>query len=277
MTETKNKLAIITGPTSGIGQTFAYRLAQQGYNLLLIARREEKLKEIANSLTSQYSIEVQYISADLSNEEDIKRVEQHLHSLTSADILINNAGFGIAGFFMEATTEEQVRMLNVHLTSTIRFSKAVLPVMVRQQKGYIINLASFAAFMDLPGSVMYSTTKAAVIKFSRTLQNEVAEYGIKIQALSPGFTPTAFHSSIKRKAEFVNRIPDFLWTPVEQVVEASLANLNNSRVICIPGQVNNLIYWLNKSPLLSKMIQKVANKRQRKQNLSDALSTTEGR
>ncbi|MBS2211451.1 SDR family NAD(P)-dependent oxidoreductase [Carboxylicivirga mesophila] len=263
MTAPNKKIAIITGPTSGIGQAFAIKLAEQGYELLLIARRKEKLVELSSFLSANYNTTINYIVADLSKESDIQQVEQHIHSLQNIHLLINNAGFGIAGYFMEVSMEEQLRMINVHLTSTVRFSKAVLPEMIKQQSGYIINLASFAAFMELPGSVMYATTKAAIIKFSQTLQSEVGRYGIKIQALSPGFTPTSFHSAIDRKAEFVNRVPDFLWTPVEQVVEASLANLNSNKVICIPGTINTLLFWLNKSPLLSRWIQHVATKRQK--------------
>lgn len=260
-----NNLAVITGPTSGIGKTFAIKLAQKGYELLLIARRETKLKELSDYLSKESNVKVQYIVADLSKEEDISKVEKHICQLNNIKLLINNAGFGLAGFFMEISLEEQLRMLNVHLTSTIRFSKAVLPTMIKQQSGYVINLASLAAFMELPGSVMYTTTKAAIIKFSQTLQSEVSRYGIKIQALSPGFTPTAFHTSIRRKAEFVNHVPDFLWTPVEKVVDASLMNLDNRKVICIPGTMNNLIFWLNKSQLISRWMQYIASKRQKKQ------------
>ena len=246
------KFAVLTGPTSGIGLAFANKLAQEGYSLLLIGRNNEKLQKTAASLYEQYHAMVDYMVADLSKERDILNVEQQLKELQRIDLLVNNAGFGIAGFFMEISLEEQLKMLNVHLVSTIRFSKAVLKTMIRQHKGYIINLASFAAFMELPGSVMYATTKAAIIKFSQTLQSEVAPYGIKVQALSPGFTPTAFHSSIKREAEFVERVPRFLWTPIEKVVDTSLANLNSDKVICIPGSVNTLLFWMNKTPFLSR-------------------------
>lgn len=263
MTTTSDKIAIITGPTSGIGKAFAIKLAEQGYHLLLIARRREKLIELSESLSANYNTKVEYITADLSNEEDIIKVEQHLLSLSNISMLVNNAGFGLAGYFMEVSMEEQLRMINVHLTSTVRFSKAVLPEMIRQQAGSIINLASFAAFMEIPGSVMYATTKAAIIKFSQTLQSEVSHLGIKIQALSPGFTPTAFHSNIGREAEFVSRVPSYLWTPVEKVVEASLSNLSSSKVICIPGTFNTLLFWLNKSQLMSRWIQYVATKRQK--------------
>jgi len=259
------KLALITGPTSGIGQVFAYKLASQGYNLVLVARREKRLEHLAEQLAAKYEIKVEYLVADLSCEKDIDKVERYISSLSRIDLLVNNAGFGVAGFFMEIPIEEQLRMVNVHLTSTVRFCKAVIPVMAQRQKGYIINLASFAAFMELPGSVMYATTKAAVIKFSQTLQSEVSGNGIKIQALSPGFTPTAFHSSIQRDVEFVDRVPRFLWTSIDEVVETSLSNIERSRVICVPGAVNSLLFWLNQSPLMSRLMQGVVKKYQKEQ------------
>ncbi|MCG8579253.1 MAG: SDR family NAD(P)-dependent oxidoreductase [Bacteroidales bacterium] len=265
MTDNPNKLAVITGPTSGIGLAFAHKLAQKGYHLLLIGRSKDKLEHTSQLLIDEYNITVNYLVADLSNENDILTIEESLKRLENIELLINNAGFGIAGFFMEISLEEQLKMLNVHIASTIRFSKAVLPAMIRQRNGYIINLASFAAFMELPGSVMYSTTKAAIIKFSQTLQAEISKYGIKVQALSPGFTPTAFHASIKREAEFVDRVPWFLWTPIQKVVDTSLARLNNKDVICIPGSFNNLLFWINKVPVLSKLIQYIAAKRQKEQ------------
>jgi len=271
MHTTTKQLAVITGPTSGIGMAFAHKFASQGYNLLLVARRKQKLLELSNHLSKRYNIKADWISTDLSKEEDIKLIENKLSSLPRVDILVNNAGFGVAGYFMEVALEEQLKMVNVHITSTIRFCKAVIPAMAEAQKGTIINLASFAAFMELPGSVMYSTTKAAVIKFSQALQTEVKSYGIKIQALCPGFTPTSFHSSINRDAEFVKHIPGFLWTSIDSVVETSLSKLNKKRVVCIPGKVNTFVYWMNKVRILSRWIKYIAQKKQKEQPSRESI------
>jgi len=265
------KLALVTGSTSGIGQMFAYRLAAAGYNLVLVARREELLKQMGDKLMAQYDIEVKYLVADLSCDNQIKKVENYISSLSRIDLLVNNAGFGVAGYFMEVPIDEQMRMVNVHISSTIRFSKAVIPSMTRQGKGYIINLASLAAFFELPGSVMYSTTKAAIVKFSQTLQKEVSSNGIKIQALSPGFTPTAFHSSIKRKAEFVDRIPAALWSSTEKVVDVSLAQLDRKRVICVPGLLNTMIYQVSRLSLVSGLIDAVVGKGHKRQTAKPLL------
>jgi len=271
MVNSLTKLAVITGPTSGIGQTFAMQLADSGYNLVLIARREQLLEKLAERLTSTYQIKVKYLVADLSCEADITRVERYISSLYCIDILVNNAGFGVAGFFIDVAIEEQLRMINVHLTSTIRFCNAAIPAMSRRGKGYIINLASFAAFMELPGSVMYATTKAAVIKFSQVLQSELKDKGIMIQALSPGFTPTSFHSSIRRNTNFVDNIPSFLWTSMEQVVKTSLASVDRQKVICVPGRINAILFWLNRHPVLSGIMQSIVKKHQKQQATNKPL------
>nr|WP_319399325.1 SDR family NAD(P)-dependent oxidoreductase [uncultured Carboxylicivirga sp.] len=251
-------VAVITGPTSGIGKAFAQKLALQGYNLLLIARHEEKLNDLKIRLEQEYSVEIEGVVADLSLENDIDKVEKVIASSKRIDILINNAGFGVGGYFVEVPMQRQMDMVNVHLNSTIRFSRAAIPVMAKQQvKGNIINVASFSVFIDVPGSVMYSTTKSAVVHFSKTLQYEVSDYDIKIQALCPVFTPTSFHESIHKELAFLKNIPDFFWTPVSDVVNSSLRSLKSRKVICIPGQFNRLIYWFNKRPVFSSLIHKI--------------------
>ncbi|MBS2098965.1 SDR family NAD(P)-dependent oxidoreductase [Carboxylicivirga linearis] len=253
-----NSLAVITGPTSGIGKAFAQELANQGYNLVLVARNKPKLQELIRELTDKFNVKIKGVDADLSVAEDIAKVEKVISSLSRIDLLINNAGFGVGGYFIEVPLSKQLDMLTVHLNSTIRFCRAAIPVMANQKvKGNIINVASFAVFIDVPGNVMYSTTKSAVVHFSKTLQCEVKDYNIKIQALCPVFTPTSFHESINRDLSFMKNIPDFFWTPVDDVINSSLNGLHSGSVICIPGRFNKLIYWFNKFPLFSILIQKL--------------------
>jgi len=253
-----NPTAVITGPTSGIGKAFALELANQGYNLVLIARNKTKLQELIWELTVKFNIEIVGVDSDLSIAEDIAKVEKVISSLLRIDLLINNAGFGVGGYFVEIPLSKQMDMINVHLNSTIRFCRAAIPVMANQSvKGNIINVASFAIFIDVPGNVMYSTTKSAVVHFSKTLQYEVKGFNIKIQALCPVFTPTSFHESIDRDLSFMKNIPDFFWTPVDDVIKSSLKGLNSGNVICIPGRFNKLIYWFNKQPFFSMLIHRI--------------------
>ncbi len=271
-------IAVITGPTSGIGEAFTYKLADDGYDLVLVARQKAKLKKLAVSVENKYGVTVRQILADLSLNNDIATVEKELALLQRIDLLINNAGFGVGGYFIEVPLAKQMDMLNVHLNSTIRFSRAVIPVMANQKvKGNIINVASFSVFIDVPGSVMYSTTKSAVVHFSKTLQYEVKDYNIKIQALCPVFTPTSFHKSINRDLEFMKNIPDFFWTPKEDVVLSSLKALNSSTVICIPGNFNRIIYWFNKQPLFSQIIHKITLKLNGRTKMPDLTNKVKNR
>ncbi len=252
------KIALITGPTSGIGKCFAYELARNGYGLILVARNKPKLDKEARKIRAEFGVEVVSECADLSDEKGIVKIQDYISSLKRLDLLINNAGFGVGGYFMEVPFDEQMRMLNVHLSSTIRFCRAAIPVMTNNDGGRIINVASFAAFFNLPGSVLYTTTKAAVVSFSKALQLEVEGYGIKVQVLTPGFTQTSFHKSINRDVKFLDKIPSFLWTSPESVVSTSLKCLDSKKVICIPGSANKTFFWLNQHPLISGWIQKIA-------------------
>lgn len=258
MNRTKKGIALITGPTSGIGKAFAFRLAEQGYDLVLVSRRKNQLEQLASSLFGKYHTHSECLVADLSLEEDIRRIEQYIKGLKQLSLLVNNAGFGVGGYFLQVPLAEQMQMVNVHLNSTIRFCRAAIPILTKGNNGSIINVASFSAFMHLPGSVMYTTTKAAVVSFSETLQLELKPYGIKVQALCPAFTPTSFHSSINREVKFIEQIPDFLWTPAAKVVDYSLKSLKRRRVICVPGFLYQTLYTLNRYPLLSALIHRIA-------------------
>ncbi|MCU4175027.1 SDR family NAD(P)-dependent oxidoreductase [Carboxylicivirga sp. N1Y90] len=265
MNRTKKGIALITGPTSGIGKAFAFCLAEQGYDLVLVSRRKNQLKQLANSLLAKYHTHSECVVADLSLENDIARIENYIKSLNQLSLLINNAGFGVGGYFLQVPLAEQMQMVNVHLSSTIRFCRAAIPILAKEKNGSIINVASFSAFMQLPGSVMYTTTKAAVVSFSQTLQLELKPSGIKVQALCPAFTPTSFHASINREVKFVEQIPDYLWIPAEKVVNYSLKSLKRKRVVCVPGFLYQTIYTLNKHPLISALIHRIARPKQ--QNL----------
>ncbi|WP_430810429.1 MULTISPECIES: SDR family NAD(P)-dependent oxidoreductase [unclassified Carboxylicivirga] len=261
MTSLTEKTAIITGPTSGIGRSFALHLAKKGYRLLLIARREDKLSELCRYVEQHYNTKASYLRADLAEEASIAMVEKELSQLPSVDLLINNAGFGVAGHFGEIPLQEQMNMVNVHISSTLRFTYAVLPAMKKQRRGAIINVASLSAFMVLPGNVMYATTKAAMIRFSQTLQTELQYYNIRVQALSPGFTRTDFHASIPRRSEYMQDIPKWLWISPEEVVKASLINLKGRRVICIPGIINKTLYHINKNKVIALLMRKMVGHR----------------
>jgi len=254
------RTALITGPTSGIGHAYAKQLAKEGWSLILVGRNPRRLNQIKQELNGAFGTNVQCLVADLSVTEDIFKVEAFIKENQQLDLLINNAGFGLAADFIDLPVEDQLRMVDVHLVSAIRFNQAVIPAMIKKGHGQIINVSSLGAFFNLPGSVMYNTTKAALVTFSQTLQREVRHTGVKIQVLCPGFTPTSFHRSINGEAEFLKAVPRFLWTPVHQVVQESLRASKRHKVVCIPGRINRLIYFLHKLPLIGTIMQQLIQK-----------------
>jgi uncharacterized protein len=232
--------ALITGASSGIGAAFAHRLAQEGYSLLLVARRREKLDALAHELSQRYGTRADVLAADLSQAEEVARVEQRIARL-DLSILVNNAGFGSNKPLAESDLTDQVAMLNLHVLATMRLCRAALPGMIARGRGAIINVSSISAFFPLPGDVNYPASKAYINTFSQALQAEVAGQGIRVQALCPGFTHTEFHSTSIMSDFQKSRIPGSLWMTAEAVVAESLHCLAHDQVICVPGRRYQLL------------------------------------
>jgi short-subunit dehydrogenase len=241
--------AVITGASAGIGESFARRLAREGYNLVLVARRREKLDALAEDLKKRHAINAQSVLADLSKSEDIDRVADLLADLGEAgklDLLINNAGFGTTGNFANQPIKDNADMLNVHVTATMRLTRAALPGMLKQRRGGIINVASIAGWFPLPGNVNYSATKRYIITFSEALQTELMDSGVFVQALCPGFTYSEFHDTTPFRTTGFRRdsFPPFMWQTADQVVMASLNSLAGGDATVVPGIHNRLLVGL---------------------------------
>ena len=250
--------ALITGASSGIGAEFARQLASVGFNLVLTARREEKLAALAAELQPAHNITAEVIAADLAQSEDVERLEARLAELNLA-VLVNNAGFGTTSGFMKSNLEQQMAMLNVHMMAVMRLCRAALPGMVARGGGVIINVSSISAFFPSPGDVNYPASKAYLNVFSQALQAELLESGIIVQALCPGFTVTEFHDTDMMTEFDREKVPSALWMSAEDVVSTSLHSLNPNRVICIPGRRYQLMVAGTKSGPTS-LILKIARK-----------------
>ena len=252
--------ALITGASSGIGATFAHRLAAQGYDLILVARREERLIQLAAELQQQFNVRVETIVADLSSAADIERLERRIAQLPAIALLVNNAGFGVPGKFAETRLNKTMSMVDVHIVASTRLSYAALPAMIVRGTGGIINVASIGGFIPRPQDAVYCATKAYLIAFSEALQGELAGTGVQVQALCPGFVPTEFLDSTEYKQLAIQtKIPKWLWTPVEQTVDESLRTLKHAKVICIPGFRNRVIVALARSGLVSILLRILEN------------------
>ena len=183
--------AVITGASAGLGLSFANKLAEYGFDLVLIARRKERLQDIATRLESEYSIQCEIIPADLALVEDIEKVAYSIKQILNLDIIINNAGFATKGYFADVPIEKDMRMLQVHISASIQFTYAALQIMRKRKQGVIINVSSLGAYVLTPGNVLYDATKSFLSTFSENLRLEVQGMDIKIQALCPGCKSSA--------------------------------------------------------------------------------------
>jgi short-subunit dehydrogenase len=236
----KIRNALITGASSGIGAEFARQLASQGCNLLLVARRKERLANLAEQLSSTYAIQVDVFPADLANPDDLASLVDFISRMPELDLLINNAGFGIRGKFAELPIENHLRMIQVMVVAAIYLARAVLPGMIKQKNGAVINVASSTALITYRGNVSYKSSKSYMVMFSEALAVELRGSGVRIQAL----THTEFHEGPTFES-FREKPPrNFLWSTPEQVVSASLKDLQKNRVICVPGHLTNIGVWL---------------------------------
>ena len=240
--------ALITGASSGIGAAFARKLAGLGYDLVLVARRADRLTALAAELEAAYGIRAEVLVANLTDEGDVERVAAAIAAIPNLELLVNNAGMGAEGRFYQADIGPQLDMIRLHVLASVRLTRAALPGMVERGRGSIINVASVAGFMALPENVNYCATKGYLITFSKALQLELIATGVRVQALCPGFTHTEFHDDLR---EFDKaRTPKILWMPAEAVVDASLRGLARGEVVCIPGIGNRLIAAIGGSPLV---------------------------
>ena len=247
-------VALITGASSGMGVTFARKLAQAGHDVTLVARRQDRLAEVAAKLTRDFRIRAEPLVADLATDDGVQAVVNYIDSTPGLEVLVNNAGFGTKGLFFDADITGQEQMHRVHVMATMRLTHAALRKMVPQRKGAVINVSSVAAFTIGAGSVSYGATKAWMNAFTEGLDAELRAVGspVKVQALCPGFTITEFHDTLGMDRSL---IPGWLWLSAEDVVDTALGALQSGKVIVIPGWQYKLfvtILRLLPGPLLRK-------------------------
>jgi short-subunit dehydrogenase len=259
MPDSKKHTALVTGASSGLGAEFARQLAAQGYNLILTARREQRLIELAGVLQSKHQITAETLTADLAQAEGIAKVAQRVAVQTDLEILVNNAGFGTKGHFAKVEPYKHDAMVQVHVNAAVLLSRAALPGMIANHRGYIINVASIAGLLPLRG-VIYGSTKSFLIFFSQALESDLKGSGVHIQALCPGFTYTEFHDTPEHQGFDRKRIPGFLWLNAEQVVRESLATLPRNKVICIPGWQYRIIGALARNSFSSAIVLAIGRK-----------------
>lgn len=240
------RTALITGASAGIGAAFARHLAAEGFDLLLTARRAERLSALAQELRDAHGVRVETLAADLSDPSAPETIiafadEQGL----VVDILINNAGMAASASFADSTWPALAGELQLMVTAVTELTHRVIPGMKSRGRGRIVNLSSLAAFAPPGASLLYSGIKSYVLVMSQSLDMELKPFGIHVTALCPGFTHSEFHDTMGA-GEAAARIPPILWQQPEDVVREGWSAVEKGRPICVPGGVNKVLVGLTR-------------------------------
>ena len=236
MTESTRPRALITGASAGIGEGFAKHLARRGHDLVLVARRKDRLDQLASELAANHGAGVDVLDADLAKDEGVSLVEERLRS-GEVDLLVNNAGFGTIGEFAALPLNRELEELDLNVRALVRLTHAALSSMVPRKRGAIINVASMAAFQAIPYEATYAATKAFVLHFSEAVHEEAKGHGVTVTCLCPGPVKTEFQEVAGIDA---SRVPAMAWAGVDTVVESALLAMRAGRAITIPGTFNIL-------------------------------------
>lgn len=228
---------MVTGASSGLGEEYLRQLAPRCGRIIAVARRADRLHAIADDLALQRA-KILPLQADLATLEGQARAVECIRQHGPLGMLVNNAGFGSFGAFMDTDIDRDLAMLRLHQDAVLLLSRAALPAMRDGGGGYIINVASVGGFLPMPGSAVYAATKSFVNSFSVSLQAEVERHDIRVQSLCPGFTHTEIHDTATMHGFDKSRTPEALWMSPQEVVAGSLAALDSGEVLVVPGEVN---------------------------------------
>lgn len=231
MSSTSRGVAVVTGASSGIGAVYADRLAKRGYDLILVARTEERLKKVAHRIESETGRKVITLQADLNDKASRAKVEAILRDDRSITMLVNNAGVGSVASILQADTDAMEEMIELNVTALTRLTYAAAPAFAARGSGTIINIASVVGISAEMLNGVYSASKAYVIAFGHSLQKDMADKGVRIQTVLPGATATEFWDVAGYAAQKTASIT----MSAEDCVDAALAGLDSGELVTIPG------------------------------------------
>ncbi|WP_085992649.1 SDR family NAD(P)-dependent oxidoreductase [Oceanobacillus senegalensis] len=247
MKKLKNKTIVITGASSGIGEKVARKVAEKGATPILLARSSDKLEKISKEIKEDFSVTCLYFQLDVSDTKQVKReFDKILHEVSSIDILINNAGFGIFDAFHEASLDEIDRMFKVNVLGLMACTKQVLPSMLEKNTGHIVNIASQAGKLATPKSSGYSASKHAVLGFTNSLRLELSKTDIYISAVNPGPIETKFFETADRSGSYVENVKKYMLQSDKVADKIVQLLINPKRELNIPKWMNfgNKLYNL---------------------------------
>ena len=236
-----SKWAIVTGASSGIGSAFAHLLAREKVNLVLVARRQERLEALQAQLVKDDSIEVTVHVADLTHPEAPEKLLQSLEQ--PIDILINNAGFGKAGKAVTVSTSEQLQMIDLNVRALTALTLAFAPAMLERGQGTILNVGSIVGFLSVPYMAVYAATKAYVMSFSEAMDHETRIQGVRVKVLCPGSTESEFYAVARSGQENVER-PKAVMMSAEQVARIGMKMIHNSSTTKVTGFGNSVVSFI---------------------------------
>ena len=232
-----NSWALVTGATSGIGESYSRLLAAKNYNIVLVARDLPRLQERAAALEAKFGISTHVIQADLATDEGCLRVEKYIAE-NQVDVLVNNAGFGTSKAFTMSTLEVEQQLLDVLVRTPMRLMHVALPLMKARNNGIIINVSSVAGYI---AGGTYSASKSYLTVLSESLNTELSATNVKVSALCPGFTRTEFHQRGKMS---MKGLPNFMWLNSDRLVEQSWRDALKGKAVSVPGWQYKLLVFI---------------------------------
>jgi uncharacterized protein len=239
------RTVLITGASSGIGEAFADVFAAEGFDVVAVARREERLRAVAARLRERHGVTVHVVVADLGLANASAQLCADLAGRgIGVDALVNNAGYGIPFGFLASTWERHQTMLQLMTVCVAELTYRLLPAMLERGYGRIINVASLAGLVPAPaGHTLYPATKAFLVRFSEALHGEVRARGVHVSALCPGFTRSEFHD-VTGTRDSMNKLPTWIWSDAATVARAGYDAVNRGEPVHVPGRVNRAIATL---------------------------------
>lgn len=263
MSESK-MTALVTGASGGIGEELARLFAADGHDLVLVARSRDKLARLAAELEDAHGVSARVVASDLSRADSPREIFEELSGAgVAVDALVNNAGFGSYGLFAETDLEQELELLQVNVAALTHLTKLFLPAMLGRRRGYVLNVASTAAFQPGPLMAVYYASKAYVLSFSEALSNECEGTGVRVSALCPGPTETGF---VAAAGMGDSKLFDRGAMSARAVAEAGYRGLLDGRRVVIPGLRNNLLarsIGLFPRGLVTKVVRGIQEKRSR--------------
>ncbi|RON22912.1 SDR family oxidoreductase [Pseudomonas brassicacearum] len=236
MTSTQSQgTALVTGASSGIGAIYAERLAARGFDLLLVARDEQRLETAASKLRTEHGVQVEVLKADLTQKDDVLKIEQRLRSDSSISLLLNNAGVASDGLLANADMEQLEKLIQLNVTTVTRLASAAAASFAKAGRGSIINIASVVALFPERFNATYSASKAYVLSLTQSLNAELDGTGVKVQAVLPGVTRTEIW---ERSGIDASQIPAEMVMEAGEMVDAALSGLDQGELVTIPSLPN---------------------------------------